>query len=102
MINLENGVDSLTNFKRQTSDYLRRLHSSGEPLVLTVNGKAEVVVQDAAAYQRLVDLAAKADRDAAIAAIREGLADAEAGRVKPARKALKALAKKYGIPTADE
>ena len=35
---------------------------------------------------RLLDLAAKADREEAIAAIREGLADAEAGRVKPARK----------------
>lgn len=102
MFNLESGIDSLTNFKRQTADYLRQLHSSGEPLVLTVNGKAEVVVQDAAAYQRLLELAAKADREEAVAAIREGLADAEAGRVKPARKALKALAKKYGISTADE
>ncbi|MCA9062658.1 MAG: type II toxin-antitoxin system Phd/YefM family antitoxin [Planctomycetaceae bacterium] len=102
MLNLENGIDSLTNFKRQTAEYLRQLHESGSPMVLTVNGKAEVVVQDAAAYQRLVELAARADRDEAVAAIREGLADADAGRVKPARKALKALAKKYGIPTADE
>ena len=99
MLNLENGIDSLTNFKRQTAEYLRQLHESGSPMVLTVNGKAEVVVQDAAAYQRLVELAAKADRDEAVAAIREGLADADAGRVKPARKALQALAKKYGIPT---
>ena len=102
MVNLENGIDSLTNFKRQTADYLRQLHSSGEPLVLTVNGKAEVVVQDAAAYQRLVEVAAKVERDEAIAAIRAGLADAEAGRVQPARKALKALAKKYGISEPDE
>ena len=78
MIDLENGIDSLTNFKRQTADYLRQLHSSGEPLVLTVNGKAEVVVQDAGAYQRLVERAAKADREESVAAIREGLADAEA------------------------
>ncbi len=102
MLNLENGIESLTNFKRQTADYLRQLHSTGEPMVLTVNGRAEVVVQDAATYQRLVEQAAKADREEAIAAIREGLADAAAGRVKPARKALKALAKKFGIPTADE
>jgi predicted transcriptional regulator len=71
-------------------------------LVQTVNGNAEVVVQDAAACQRLLSLAAKADREEAVAAIREGLADAEAGLVKPARKALKVLAKRYGIPTADE
>lgn len=101
MLNLEHGIDSLTNFKRQTADYLRQLHESGSPMVLTVNGKAEVVVQDAAAYQRLVELAGRADREEAVAAIREGLADAEAGRIKPARKALRTLAKKYGIPVTE-
>lgn len=102
MLNLEHGIDSLTNFKRQTADYLRQLHESGSPMVLTVNGKAQVVVQDAAAYQRLVELAARADREEAVAAIREGLADAEAGRIKPARKALRTLAKKYGIPVTEQ
>lgn len=97
MINLENGIDSLTNFKRQSAEFLKQLHATGAPVVLTVNGKAEVVVQDAAAYQRLVDLAAKADRNETIAAIREGLSDVSANRVKPARKALQALAKKYGM-----
>ncbi len=102
MLNFENGIDSLTNFKRQTSQYLRQLRESGSPIVLTVNGKAQVVVQDAAAYQRLVELAARADRAEVVTAIREGLVDADAGRVKPAREALKALAKKYGIPGAGE
>lgn len=99
MINLESGIDSLTNFKRQTAEYLERLHQSGEPVVLTVNGKAQVVVQDAAAYQKLVEAAAKAERDETVAAIRAGLADVDAGRTKPARAALKALAKKHGIRT---
>lgn len=102
MLDLENGIDSLTNFKRQTANYLQQLHATGSPLVLTVNGKAEVVVQDAAAYQQLVERAARADREETIAAIRAGLADVEAGRVKPARKALVALAKKYGIPASDD
>lgn len=88
---MEHGIDSLTNFKRQTADYLRQLHESGSPMVLTVNGKAEVVVQDAAGYQRLVE---RAESEEAVAAIREGLADAEAGRIKLARKALRTLAKK--------
>jgi prevent-host-death family protein len=102
MLNLEKGIESLTNFKRQTVKYLQQLHETGSPMVLTVNGKAEVVVQDAAAYQRLLERATQADHDEAVAAIRAGLADADAGRVKPARKALQALAKKYGIITADE
>ncbi|HEY3966769.1 MAG TPA: type II toxin-antitoxin system Phd/YefM family antitoxin [Planctomycetaceae bacterium] len=102
MLNLEEGIDSLTNFKRQTAVYLERLHKSGEPVVLTVNGKAQVVVQDAAAYQKLVETAARSDREETIAAIREGLADVKAGRTKPARAALKSLGKKYGITTTDE
>lgn len=102
MLNLGSGVDSLTNFKRHTAEYLERLQDSGEPVVLTVNGKAQVVVQDAAAYQRLVAAAAKAERDETIAAVREGLAAVESGRTKPARSALKKLAKKYGISTDEK
>lgn len=102
MLNIGNGIDSLTNFKRQTSDYLSRLRKSGEPVVLTVNGKAQVVVQDAAAYQKLVEAALKAEREETIAAIREGIADMKAGRSKPARAVLKALATKYGIASKGE
>lgn len=97
MFDIERGIDSLTNFKRQTAQYLEQLHESGEPIVLTVNGKAQVVVQDVAGYQRLLELAAKADREETVAAIREGLADVEAGRTRPAREALRNLAKKYGL-----
>jgi prevent-host-death family protein len=102
MLDRATDTDSLTSFKRRTAQYLQQLRESGAPIVLTINGKPEVVVQDAAAYQQLVELAARVDRGEAVAALREGLADAEAGRVKPARRALKTLAKKYGIPTTDE
>lgn len=100
MLDLSDGIDSLTNFKRQTPEYLARLRKSGQPVVLTVNGKARVVVQDASAYQKLVEAAARAEHDETLAAIRAGLDDAQAGRTKPARAALKALAKKYGIATS--
>ena len=101
MLNVESGIDSLTNFKRQTAEFLGRLRATGEPLVLTVNGRAQVVVQDAAAYQKLVEAAAKADREETMAAIREGLADAKAGRSKPARAVLGRLARKYGISAGE-
>lgn len=97
MLDVQSGIDSLTNFKRQTADFLDRLRETGQPLVLTVNGKAQVVVQDAAAYQKLVEAAAKADREETLAAIREGLADVKAGRTSPAKAALGRLAKKYGL-----
>jgi prevent-host-death family protein len=102
VLNISEGIDSLTNFKRQTAQYMTRLRKTGEPIVLTVNGKAKVVVQDAVAYQKLVDAAAQSEREETLAAIRAGLADVAAGRTKPARAALKALAKKYGIPTTNQ
>jgi len=102
MWNLERGIDSLTNFKRQTAQYLEQLRETGQPVVLTVNGKAQVVVQDAAAYQQLVEQAAKAERAETVAAIREGLADADAGRTKPAKAALKSLAQKYGLDVGEQ
>ena len=100
MLNIDSGIDSLTRFKRQTADYLHRLQETGEPLVLTVNGRAQVVVQDATAYQKLLDAAAKREREDLRSAIEEGLADVRAGRTKPARAALAKLARKYGISSS--
>lgn len=102
MIHVENDIDSLTNFKRQTAAYLQQLRKTGSPVVLTVNGKAEVVVQDAAAYRRLVERAVQAEREETVAAIRYALNDVEAGRTKPAQAAIRRLAKKHGIPIGDE
>ena len=48
--------------------------------MLTVNGKAEIVVQDAKAYQRLLDLA---ERLETIEAVREGLASIDRGEGRP-------------------
>ncbi len=96
MLDRESGIESLTNFKRHTADYLQQLHQSGAPLVLTVNGRAEVVVQDAAAYLRLLERAARAHVAETVTAIQPGLADAAAGRVKPARKTLKTPTRKSG------
>jgi len=55
MLNVKN-IQSITDFTRNTHDHVKRLQGSGEPEVLTINGKAAVVVQDAVAYQRLLDL----------------------------------------------
>jgi hypothetical protein len=47
-------IASLTDFHRNSRAHWLRLKQSGRPEVLTINGKAELVVQDAAAYQRLL------------------------------------------------
>jgi PHD/YefM family antitoxin component YafN of YafNO toxin-antitoxin module len=56
-------IGSLTDFSRNTKAHLKRLKRTGRPELLTVNGKAEVVVQSAAAYQRLITLLERLKRD---------------------------------------
>jgi len=92
MLDLANDIRSLSDFKRNTVALLDRLRETGSPLVLTVNGKAEVVVQDATAYQALLD------RVATIEGIQRGLQDVKAGRMKPAQQVFNRLRRKHGIP----
>ena len=51
MLDLTKDIRSLTEFKRNTSELVENLKRTKHPLVLTVNGKAELVVQDAESYQ---------------------------------------------------
>jgi hypothetical protein len=53
-------IASLTDFHRNSKTHWMRLKLTGRPEVLTVNGKAELVVQDAAAYQRLLAVVERA------------------------------------------
>jgi hypothetical protein len=46
---------SLTEFRRNARENIARLRATGRPEVLTINGRAELVVQDATAYQRLLE-----------------------------------------------
>ncbi len=78
MIDVTQDIHSLTTFKRNSSGLMRRMKKTGRPLVLTVNGKAEAVLLDAAAYQQVAD-----QLDVA-ASIRRGLAQANKGAGRPA------------------
>jgi hypothetical protein len=88
MIALED-IRSLTDFQRNTKLHLRRLKSSGRPEVLTVNGRAELIVQDAVAFEDMLD---------AIRGIQRGLDEMKAGKGEPARKVLDRIRAKYKIP----
>ena len=45
----------LSDFQRSAKSFLATLKESHSPIVLTVNGKAAVVVQEAESYQRLLE-----------------------------------------------
>ena len=55
MLHIGKDIHSLTDFKRRTSALVRQLQQTKRPIVLTVNGRAGLVVQDADAYQSLVE-----------------------------------------------
>ena len=77
MIDITQDIHSMTTFKRNSSGLMKRIKKTGRPLVLTVKGKAEAVLLDAAAYQDI------ADHLDAIAGIRRGLVQARKGQGRP-------------------
>jgi hypothetical protein len=82
-------IRSLTDFQRNTKSHLRRLKSSGRPEVLTVNGRAELIVQDASAYEETLD---------AIRGIQRGLDGMKAGTGKPFLTVLDEIRALHKIP----
>ena len=95
MLDISKDIHSLSDFKRNTSEFLEQMRDSGHPLVLTINGKAEIVVQDAASYQELLR---RVDELEALERIKRGLADVEAGRVTPLKEFAKEFRTKRGLP----
>jgi prevent-host-death family protein len=94
-MNLTRDIRSLTEFKLKSSDFLRQMKETGEPIVLTVNGKAAVVVQDAESYQRLLELA---ERARVHEGIRRGLEDVRAGRTQPVAEAFAEIRRDLDLP----
>lgn len=76
MLNIIRDIRSISDFKRKTPDFVKQLKKTGKPVVLTMNGRAEVVVQDASSYQKMAEVV---ERTLEIEAIREGLRDVEMG-----------------------
>jgi PHD/YefM family antitoxin component YafN of YafNO toxin-antitoxin module len=95
MLDISQDIHSLSSFKRKTGQFVQQLKDTGRPVVLTINGQAELVVQDAAAYQQLLDLA---ERARAIEAVRRGLEDVAAGRTQPAGEAFEEIRRELQIP----
>jgi prevent-host-death family protein len=94
MLDITKDIQSLTTFRRRSGDFMKQLKKSKRPVVLTVKGKAAAVVQDAEAYQRLLNIAALASAEEGI---RQGLEDVKRGRPRPIREFFKEFEAKHGI-----
>ena len=87
-------IQPMTTFRNHSAAIMQHLKDTKRPVILTVNGKAAAVLQDAEAYQRLLDIAAEAN---AAEGVRQGLEDAMNGRTRPARAVFDEIRADHGI-----
>ena len=93
MANLTNS-HSLSDFQRNARSFIQDVNEKKEPLLLTVNGKVQAVLIDPLTYQQMEE---QLERERLLAALREGLQDLEAGKVRPAEAVFEELREKYGF-----
>jgi prevent-host-death family protein len=90
-----NEIHPLSEFQRGAKGFLTRLKETKTPIVLTVNGKAAAVVQDAESYQELLD---RVELLESIAGIRKSLEEFERGEGIPLREAWQQFQEKHDLP----
>jgi prevent-host-death family protein len=90
-----NDIYPLSEFQRGAKMFLDKLKETKSPIVLTVNGKAAAVVQDAESYQQLID---RLELLESIAKIRQSINEFEQGEGMPLNQAYAEFKEKYGIP----
>ena len=87
-------LHTLSEFNRSPRKYVQRLKRTGKPETLTIRDQAEVVVQSAEAYQKLLD---NADLSKTLPLLQKSLEQAWRGEGRPARTVLNELADEAGI-----
>ena len=95
MLDITRDIQSLTTFRRRSGDFMKQLRKTKRPVVITVKGKAQAVVQDAEAYQRLLEIAARAD---VMEGIRQGLEEERSRKGRPVWEFFSEFRAKHGIP----
>ncbi len=94
MPDVSKDVQSLTAFRRSSGDFMRQLKKTRRPAVLTFKGKVGAAVQDAGAYQHLLEIAARAEANEGI---RQGLDDSRHDRVRPVTEFFAEFEARHGI-----
>jgi prevent-host-death family protein len=88
-VRLAEDIIPVSDFKTHAADMLRRVAETGHPLVITQNGKAAGVLLSPAEFDRL------SERTRFVAAVEEGLADADAGRLRPHEEVVARMSERF-------
>lgn len=84
-VSITEDIKSVSDLKKKTREIFEQVHRTGRPVVITVNGRPDVVLLDAALFEKKL----KALNLGALLA--EAEADVRAGRTRPAQDFLKEL-----------
>lgn len=95
---LARDIMSLSTFKRDSNKVMRQMKKTKEPVVLTVNGRAAIVVQDAESYQQLLELK---ERTEVVDVLRQRLASRGRKKGRPAEDFFAEFFIKNKIPVED-
>lgn len=88
-VRVSEDIVPVSDFKAQASDWLKRAAKSGQPVVITQNGKAAGVLLSPAEFDRLTEQARF------VAAVQEGLDDTAAGRVHSHRSVVGEMKRRF-------
>jgi prevent-host-death family protein len=98
-MNVIRDIQSLSIFKRDASKIIKQIKLTKEPVVLTVNGKADAVILDAESYQNLVEAKEYAET---VAILRERLKSLDDGvKGVPMEEVFSEIAKEHGFKLED-
>ena len=87
-------ITSFTEFRAHLRDHLNQRKTSNRPLFVTTNGETEAVVISPSAFDELMDLA---DLGRSLTQLDQGMEDVKAGRTRPAKKALRQIARELRL-----
>lgn len=91
MLDIKNGIRSLSEFKQNSSEILKYIKKTHSPTILTINGRAEAVVMDPKSYQEMLEKIARLE---SANKIKAALVEMENEEGIPAQKAFKKLRQK--------
>jgi prevent-host-death family protein len=85
-------IKSVSELKKQTNRIFKQLHKTGRPIIVTVNGKPDVILMDVEVFERKL----KALNLAVL--LNEAEDDVRQGRVRPAREFIREFSHAKKIP----
>jgi prevent-host-death family protein len=91
-------TETLSHFAQHAGEVAARVKETGRPVVLTVDGKEELVVMDIRAFRQVLEeLLGDEDEAEMRAFLDRSIAADDAGDVVPAFEALDELARRHGL-----